>query len=131
MSMVKDALFNEEARRKDIDHGESHALITERGRQQERSQDKRRGRSKSRGKSTDGRKSSYACYHCGIKGHLKKNCRKLHKKEQLKQKDGDALVTTHGEVAIFSIQEKTYLHVSSQEENEWVVDIAASYHATS
>lgn len=132
MSMVKDALFNEEARRKDIDHGESHALITERGRQQERSQDKRRGRSKSRGKSTDGRKSSYACYHCGIKGHLKKNCRKLHKeKEQLKQKDGDALVTTHGEVAICSIQEETCLHVSSQEENEWVVDTAASYHATS
>uniref|UniRef100_A0A1U7WMD9 Guanylate-binding protein 4-like n=1 Tax=Nicotiana sylvestris TaxID=4096 RepID=A0A1U7WMD9_NICSY len=80
------------------DSWETLVVSLKRGKQQERSQDKRRGRIKSRGKSTDGRKSSYACYHCGIKGHLKKNCRKLHKeKEQLKQKDGDALVTTHGE----------------------------------
>ena len=78
MSMVKDVLFNEEAKRKDIDHDQSHAFITEnRGRQQGKSQGRGKGRSKSRGKSTDGRKSTYKCYHCGIEGHLKTNCRKL------------------------------------------------------
>ena len=67
MSMVKDALFNEETRRKDIGSDQSHALVTEkRGRQREGNQSRWRGRSKSRGRSTDGRKPTYRCYHCGL-----------------------------------------------------------------
>ena len=78
MSMVKDALINEEARRKDVGIDQSHSrFMKRRGRQQRGSRGRERGRSKSRGRSTDGRKTTYRCYHCGLEGHLKKNCRKL------------------------------------------------------
>ncbi|XP_048323873.2 retrovirus-related Pol polyprotein from transposon TNT 1-94 [Ziziphus jujuba] len=133
MAMVKDALFNEEARRKDIGMDQSHALVTERGRQQRGGRDRGRGRSKSRGRSTDGRKSSYKCYHCGLEGHMKKNCRKLLREQRLQgnqpKKDGETLVTCTGEVALCSTEEETCLHISTQDV-EWVVDTAASYHVT-
>ncbi|CAA0814545.1 Unknown protein [Striga hermonthica] len=78
MSVVKDALFNEEARRKDMGTDKTHALVMEnRGRPQGKQQ--RSGRGKSRGRSK-GRQSddrrSHVCYHCDLEGHMKKNCYK-------------------------------------------------------
>ena len=134
MSMVKDALFSEEARRKDMGTDQTHAFVTEkRGRQQNNSKGKWRGRSKSRGRSTDGRKSTYKCHHCGIEGHMKKNCFKWKEEQaqsssQPKNKGGETLVT-HGDVAYCSTHNETCLHVS-REDTEWVVDTAASYHVT-
>ena len=134
MSMVKDALINEEARRKDVGINQSHALVMERrGRQQGGSRGKGRGRSKSRGRSTDGRKTTYRCYHCGLEGHLKKNCRKLLQEQGQKsnqpKKDGETSVNVMGEVVLCSTHEETCLHISSQDV-EWVVNTAASYHVT-
>ncbi|KAL4270082.1 hypothetical protein GQ457_HM000150 [Hibiscus cannabinus] len=112
----------------------THALVTEnRGRQQQ-GNNKSRGRNKSKGRSTDGRKSTYNCYHCGIEGHLKKNCYKWKKEQgqsssQPKNKGGETLVTICGDVAYCSTQDETCLHVS-REDTEWVVDTAASYHVT-
>ncbi|KAL4346422.1 hypothetical protein GQ457_17G024800 [Hibiscus cannabinus] len=113
---------------------QTHALVTEnRGRQQQ-GNNKSRGRNKSKGRSTDGRKSTYNCYHCGIEGHLKKNCYKWKKEQgqsssQPKNKGGETLVTICGDVAYCSTQDETCLHVS-REDTEWVVDTAASYHVT-
>ena len=145
MSLVKDALFNEEVRRKDMSTNQSHALVTEnrgrqqrssrgRGRQQENGRSNGRGRSMSRGRSTDGRRPTYKCYHCGMEGHLKKNCRRLQREQgqgssQPKNNDGDTFVTIPGEIAFCSINNETCLHVS-REDTEWVVDTASSYHVT-
>lgn len=40
------------------------------------------------------------------------------------------LITLAGEVAVLSINDETYLHIANHDV-EWVVDIAASYNATS
>ena len=134
MPMVKDALANEEARRKDVGSDQTEALVSEqRGRQQEKYQSGRRGRSKSRGRSKD-RKKTYKCFHCGIEGHLKKNCQKLQREQgqgnnQPKKIDAETLVVTTVDVAICSDQEEACLHTATQDV-EWVVDTAASYHVT-
>lgn len=139
ISMVKDALFNEEARRKDMGTNQTHALVTEhRGRQQGKQQrsnrGKGRGMSRSRGRSTDGRKPSYKCHHCGVEGHMKKNCYKWldeqgQSSSQPKNKGGETLVIIPGDVALCSNHDETCLHIS-REDTEWVVDTAASYHVT-
>ena len=139
MSMVKDVLFNEKARRKDIGTDQTHALVTEhrrrqQGKQQWSGRGKGRGRSRSRGKSTDGRKPSYKCHHCGIEGHMKKNCYKWLEEQgqsssQSKNKGGETLAIIPGDVAFCSTHNETCLHVS-REDTEWVVDTAASYHVT-
>ncbi|CAA0831538.1 Unknown protein [Striga hermonthica] len=74
----QDALFNEEARRKDMSTDQTHALVMEnrerpQGKQQRSGRGKNRGRSKGR-QSDDQR--SHVCYHCGLEGHMKKNCYK-------------------------------------------------------
>ena len=108
---------------------ESQALVTEnrgrnKGRMSRPQNDKSRGRSKSRSK-------DYACYHCGKPGHMKKNCRVL-KREQGNQKKEEsknttAPVTCSDEDVAVVVEE--CLHVGDQM-IEWVVDTAASYHAT-
>ncbi|CAH9074170.1 unnamed protein product [Cuscuta europaea] len=139
MSVVKDALFNEEARRKDMSTYQTHALVMEnrgrsQGKQQRNSRGKWQSRGKSRGRSSDGRKPSYTCHHCGIEGHMKKNCYKLLEERgksnsQAKNKGGEALITISGDVAYCTSNDETCLHVS-REDTEWVVDTAASYHVT-
>jgi hypothetical protein len=71
MELVKDALFSEEARRKEMgtyDYSGSQALITERGRRSSRNTG---GRDQSRGR---GRK--IICFYCDQEGHIKRNCPK-------------------------------------------------------
>ena len=71
--MIRNSLFNEEIRRKDIVGNDTRAIVTE-NRGQSKSKEpyghnKSRGRSKSRGK--------IKCYHCGKIGRMKRNCRIL------------------------------------------------------
>ncbi|KAF7149825.1 hypothetical protein RHSIM_Rhsim02G0089300 [Rhododendron simsii] len=91
-TLVKDALFNEEARRKemgtDYDDG-SRALATDgnRGRSPGRGNKNRRGggsRSRPRGGTLI--LGSFTCYHCQEEGHIKRNCHK-YKAEKGKGKD--------------------------------------------
>jgi len=85
MGMVKDNMFNEEARRKEQGiYSHTETLVTEkRGRIKSRkprgddSRDKSRGMSKTR--------KEIKCFHCGKPGHMKRECRKF-KREQLKKK---------------------------------------------
>ena len=78
MSMVTDAMYNEETRRKDLGGDQSHALITEnkgRGRGRSKSRGRSRGRFQDRGKPKEGTsRPKFKCYHCGQEAHIKKYC---------------------------------------------------------
>ena len=110
LEMVKDSMFNEEARRKE--HGtftQSEALVTEkRGRSQSRrpnNRDKSRNNLRGRLKS----RKEIECYHCHKKGQIKRECRKLQR--ELRNKKGDrkkdetetaAVASDEGDVIIVS-----------------------------
>ena len=142
MSMVTDAMYNEETRRKDMGGNQSHALVTEdRGRDRDRGKGRGRGRSKSRGswnrsKSRDNKgrgNSSFTCYHCGQEGHIKRNCPSRKEKGQSSKSKGDENITatTTDEILLAVGEKEDCLHVADHSYTEWVIDTAASYHATS
>jgi hypothetical protein len=134
MVMVKDNMFNEEARRKE--HGiSSHieALVTEKqGRSKsgkprgDDSCDKSRGKSKS--------KREIKCFCCDKLGHMKRKCRKF-KREQLKEK-GEETKEEKDTTAVASdgddlvVCEDAYVNLACHE-FMWVVDTIASFHITS
>ena len=139
MSMVKDSLFNEEARRKEQGtFSNSEALITERrGRSQNRysrsynNQDKPKwNRDKSRGKSKF--RSGIKCHHCGKIGHMMRECRQLKREEENKKKntekkeDTDRAAVVHEEDIIIACD----FDSSANDVSAWVIDSAASSHVT-
>ena len=137
MDMVKDSLFNEEARRKEqgISY-ETEALVTEnRGRGKNRGpkgRGKSKGRSQSRGKSSERGK----CYHCGKEGHMKRICYawKREQKEGKNQRKDENKNTTAAlfdeDVAVLFFGDEECLLVTDNEV-EWIIDTTASYHVTS
>ena len=77
LAMVKDNLFNEETRRKDMGKDNTQALVTEnKGRSKTRNS---KGRVKSRSQSES--KGKFKCFYC-VKGHIKETARlgKINKK---------------------------------------------------
>ena len=84
LAMVKDSLFNEETRRKDMGKDIAHALVTEnKGKSKSRSS-KGRGKSRSRLES----KRKFKCFYCDKECHIKRNCKawKNKQKENKNQK---------------------------------------------
>ena len=82
MDSAKSSVLNEEMRRKTQGSSSSDVLITgPRGRNKTRSsQHREQNRSKSKGRLKD-----IECYHCGMKGHTKKFCRKLKRENKNKE----------------------------------------------
>ena len=88
MELAKSSVLNEVMRRKSQgSSSQPEVLVTE-----------NRGRNRSRGpnnrgksRSSSNRYSHVECYHCGLKGHIKKHCRKLKRenKEKGHDKKGD------------------------------------------
>jgi hypothetical protein len=71
LAMVKDSLFNEETKRKDMGKDDVQALVTEnRGRSKGRNS-KGRGKSKSQSQT----KGKVKCFYYDKKGHIKRNCK--------------------------------------------------------
>mgnify|MGYP003740606461 FL=1 len=139
LGTVKDSMFNEEARRKDSGANQTQALVTEnRGRNQNRGSDKNfRGRSKSRNSRDRGRSKSrggFRCYYCDIEGHTQKHCRKWKRDQEQanskkKPEENNSTTAVTEDVVVLSCGDEECLHVTD-ENVEWVVDTAASYHAT-
>ncbi|GFZ01897.1 hypothetical protein Acr_15g0005060 [Actinidia rufa] len=118
MSMVMDALFNEEARRREMgstDQSESQALVSEgskeRGRGQRRghhrSTEKGRWRSQTRGRIV-------RCFYCDQEGHIKRDC--------LKYKAQDQSSDTAA-IAVMAVDESEVLLVASEDgKSDWILD---------
>ena len=70
MSMVKDALFNEEAWRREIESDESRTLVLEGSRERGRSHQRCIGRGRPRSQS---RSLTFTCFYCDQDGHIKRN----------------------------------------------------------
>ena len=137
LDMVKDSMFNEESRRKDIGSDQTQALVIE-----NKGMNMNRGSwkgSKSRSKSRNSRgksqsKGGVICYHCNTEGHIRRNCR-IWKREQKqantekKSDDKNTTVTVSEDVVVLSFEDEECLHVVDNDV-EWVIDKAASYHTT-
>ena len=128
LDMVRNSLFNEKIRRKDI-VGKTHMPLSRRttGRRKIRgpfAHNKSRGRSKSRGK--------IKYYHCGKIGHMERNCKILKQggdKSHKQKYDKNTIATTStndDEVTLLCNQE--YCCYVVEQDVEYVVDSAASYH---
>ena len=71
LAMVKDSLFNEETRRKDMGKDNTQALVTEnKGRSKTRNS---KGRGKSRSQSES--EGKFKCFYCDKECHIKRNCK--------------------------------------------------------
>nr|AAW22872.1 hypothetical protein [Solanum lycopersicum] len=76
LDVIKESMFNEELRRKEMRVDISQALVVEnRGRSKSRGP-KGRGKSKYRSKSKDGRDPTI-CHYCSKQGHIQNVCYKL------------------------------------------------------
>jgi hypothetical protein len=131
LAMVKDSLFNEETRRKDMGKDEAQTLVTEnRGRSKGRNS---KGRGKSRSQSQT--KGKVKCFYCDKEGHIKRNCKawKNKLKEETNKKKADdhntTAVSLDEDVVVLSIEEDECCHVADSYD-EWVIDSTASYHVT-
>ncbi|GFS37024.1 hypothetical protein Acr_00g0049300 [Actinidia rufa] len=85
-SMVMDALFNEEARRREMgstDQSESQALVSEGSRERGRGQGRghHRGTGKGRWRS-QARGRTVGCFYCDQEGHIKRDCSKYKVQDQ-------------------------------------------------
>lgn len=137
LDMVKEALLNEETRRKELGQEvEGEALVFEkygrRGRSQSRGPN--RGRGHSRGKSVS--RKEVECFYCKRKGHIKKDCwnwkRDFNKGKEEQKKQENVLEETtatasDGDVIIVS--DENSLNFTFQDFS-WVIDSGASYHVT-
>ncbi|GFY90898.1 hypothetical protein Acr_07g0010940 [Actinidia rufa] len=122
MSTVKDALFNEEARKKEMgmtERSESQALISdgsrERGRGHHRNNGRGRPRSQSRGR-------SFKCFFCDQEGHIRRNCPKYKTHMQSSE-------TASASASVMTDSDNDAFLVSSADENpDWVLDSGSAYH---
>ena len=135
LDVIKESMFNEEIRRKEMGVDNSQALVVEnRGRSKSRGP-RGRGNSRSRYKSSDG-KNVTTCHYCNKPGHIKKFCFRLKREQRKKndnsQKEGDdkntAATASKSDDVVTLICATSECHHVDSSDTEWLVDTGASYH---
>ena len=130
LAMVKDSLFNEETRRKDIGKDNAQAFVTEnRGRSKTRNS---KGCGKSRSQSES--KGKFKCFYYDREGHIRRNCKawknkQKDEKNQNKAEEQNTTAISTIEDVVLSIGEEECCSVSHPYV-EWVIDLAFSCHIT-
>ena len=130
LAMVKDSLFNEKTRRKDVGKDNAQALDTEnRGRSKTRNS-KGRGNSRSQSES----KGKFKCFYCDKEGHIRRNCKawknkQKDEKNQNKAEEQNTTTVSTIEDVVICVGKDECCNVSHPYV-EWVIDSASSYHVT-
>ncbi|CAL5356282.1 unnamed protein product [Camellia sinensis] len=129
MGMVTDALFNEEARKKEMDGEQSHALVTE-SRGRDRESGRGRGRSKSRGRSQSRQDNTRRCFYCDQEDHVIRDCPEKKADRQAKEKaKGHGGPSTTAVAVHSSDDEEVMLTVSSELKTPgWILDSGCTFH---
>ncbi|GFY86925.1 hypothetical protein Acr_05g0005640 [Actinidia rufa] len=124
-SMVMDALFNEEARRREMgstDQSESQALVSEGSRERGRGQGRglHRGTRKGRWRS-QARGRTVRCFYCDQEGHIKRDCPKYKAQDQSSNTAATVVMADDDEIDVL-------LAASDDEKSDWVLDSDSAYH---
>ena len=122
-SMVMDALFNEEARRREMgttDQSESQALVSEGSRERGRGQGRGHHRGTGRGRRrSQSRGRTFRCFYCDQEGHIKRDCPKYKAQNQ----------SSEEATAVMAVDESEVLLAASVDgKSEWVLDSGSAYH---
>ena len=130
LAMVKDSLFNEEIRRKDMGKDNAQSLVTENKGRNEIRNSKRRGKFKSQSES----KGKFKCFYNDKEGHIRRNYKAWKnkpkdKKNQNKAEEQNTTTTSTIEDVALSIGDDECCNVSHPYV-EWVINSAASNHVT-
>ena len=118
-------------RRKSLGSSSLDVLITgPRGRNKTPgSQNREQNRSKFRGRLKD-----IECYHCGMKWHTKKFCRKLKRlnknKEETKEDGNENCLAAITSEYLVTVLDADMINIAC-DESSWAVNTGAAYHVTS
>ncbi|GFS36514.1 hypothetical protein Acr_00g0046430 [Actinidia rufa] len=124
-SMVMDALFNEEARRREMgstDQSDSQALVSEGSRERGRGQG--RGHHRGTGKGwwrSQARGHTVRCFYCDQEGHIKRDCPKYKAQVQSSDTATTAVMADDDEIEVL-------LAASNDGKSDWVLDSGSAYH---
>ena len=130
LAMVKDSLFNEETRRKDMGKDNALAFVIEnRGRSKTRNS---KGRSKFRSQSES--KGKFKCFYCDKEGHIRRNCKAWKNKQkdekiQNRTEEQNTITVSTIEDIVIYLRDDECCNVSHPYV-EWVIDSASSCHVT-
>ena len=133
INMVKNNMFNDEARRKElgISYNIEALVIERRVRSKSRKPSNDYNCDKSRGKSKS--RKEIKCFYCDKLGHIKRECRKLRRKqfkgkgEEQKEDKDIAAVASDGDTTI--VCDDACVNLACQD-STWVVDTTTLFHIT-
>ena len=133
LDVIKESMFNEELRRKEMEDDNSKALVVENMGRSKGRVSKGRGNSHSRSKSRKG-KEIKTCHYSKKPGHIKKYLFKVKKEHKRLDSRGDGDDKNTTKTVSKSEDEVTLICATSEchhvdgSDLKWLVDTGASYH---